>query len=101
MGEGIWYCWFESKIMEKYIFVRLSDFVSYYFNNKLYDFRVYFDNVLDLYGYWKIGIFEFFIKILLIKIVIDKILVKFVIILVNFKLLYVFFNICEFLSVSG
>lgn len=49
MGEGIWYCWFESKLMEKYIFVRLSDFVSYYFNNKLYDFRVYFDNVLDVF----------------------------------------------------
>lgn len=49
----------------------------------------------------KLVYLNFLFKILLIKIVIDKILVKFVIILVNFKLLYVFFNICEFLSVSG
>lgn len=48
--------------MEKYIFVRLSDFVSYYFNNKLYDFRVYFDNVLDLYGYWKLVYLNFLLR---------------------------------------
>lgn len=51
--------------MEKYIFVRLSEFREYYFENRLYDFKIYFDNILDLYGYWKIGIVEFFILLLM------------------------------------
>lgn len=46
--------------MEKYIFARSSDSASYYPNNKPYDFRVHLDNALDLHGYWKIGISEFF-----------------------------------------
>lgn len=70
--------------MEKYIFARSSDSASYYPNNKPYDFRVHLDNALDLHGYWKIGISEFFTKTSPTK-----------------TPLYVFSNICEFSSVSG
>lgn len=34
--------------MEKYIFVKFDECRDYYFENKLYDFKIYFDNVLDL-----------------------------------------------------
>lgn len=82
--------------MEKYIFARSSDSASYYPNNKPYDFRVHLDNALDLHGYWKIGISEFFTKTSPTKTVIDKTSAKPVTTLVNFKPLYVFSNICEF-----
>lgn len=87
--------------MEKYIFARSSVSASYYPNNKPYDFRVHLDNALDLHGYWKIGISEFFTKTSPTKTVIDKTSAKPVTTLVNFKPLYVFSNICEFSSVSG
>lgn len=51
--------------MEKYIFVKLSNCLIYYLNNKLYNFKIYFENVIDLYGYWKIGIIEFYLMIVL------------------------------------
>lgn len=51
--------------MEKYIFVKLSDCLNYYLDNKLYNFKIYFENVIDLYGYWKIGIIEFYLMIVL------------------------------------
>lgn len=51
--------------MEKYIFVKLSDCFNYYLDNKLYNFKIYFENVIDLYGYWKIGIIEFYLMIVL------------------------------------
>lgn len=86
--------------MEKYIFVRLSEFREYYFENRLYDFKIYFDNILDLYGYWKIGIVEFFILLLMKKIVIDKLILKFVMIF-YYKLLFVYFDVCDFFSVNG
>lgn len=51
--------------MEKYIFVKLSDCLNFYLDNKLYNFKIYFENVIDLYGYWKIGIIEFYLMIVL------------------------------------
>lgn len=57
--------------MEKYIFVKLSDCLNYYLDNKLYNFKIYFENVIDLYGYWKIGIIEFYLMIVLIRKIIN------------------------------
>lgn len=50
--------------MEKYIFVRSSESREYYPENRPYDFKIHLDNTLDLHGYWKIGIAEFFYFVL-------------------------------------
>lgn len=86
--------------MEKYIFVRSSDSVSYYPDNKPYDFRVHLDNSLDLHGYWKIGISEFFAMSSPKKTVIDKATLKSVTTLVNFKPIFVFFQMSASFRVS-
>lgn len=46
--------------MEKYIFVKSSDCLNYYPDNKPYNFKIHLENVIDLHGYWKIGITEFY-----------------------------------------
>lgn len=86
--------------MEKYIFVKSSDTVNYYPENKPYDFRVHLDNALNLHGYWKIGVSEFFTLTSPKKTVIDKTTSKPVTTL-NLKPLFVFSNICDFSSVNG
>lgn len=45
--------------MEKYIFVKSSDSLNYYPDNKPYNFKIHLENVIDLRGYI-IGITEFY-----------------------------------------
>ena len=46
--------------MEKYVFLKSSDSVRYFPDNKPYNFRVHLENNIDLRGYWKIEISEIF-----------------------------------------
>jgi hypothetical protein len=46
--------------MEKYIFLRSNDSLNYFPDNKPHDFRIHLENPIDLHGYWKMGICEFF-----------------------------------------
>lgn len=62
--------------MEKYIFVKSDECRDYYPENKPYDFKIHLDNALDLQGFWKIGITEFFTLSSTKKTVIDALTSK-------------------------
>ena len=46
--------------MEKFIFAKSSDSSEYFPDNKYYDFKIHLDRSINLQGYWKVGITEFF-----------------------------------------
>lgn len=100
MGERIRYRQFKLKVMEKYIFVKSSESMDYYPENKPYDFKIHLDNALDLHGFWKIGITEFFTLSSTKKTVIDKLTSK-SITTFEHKSLFVYSNVCDFSSVNG
>lgn len=100
MGEGIGYNRFENEVMEKYIFVRSSESREFYPENRPYDFKIHLDNTLDLHGYWKIGIAEFFTLSSTQKTVIDKSTSKPVTTFYH-KSLFVYSDVCDFSSVNG
>lgn len=86
--------------MEKYIFVRSSESREFYPENRPYDFKIHLDNTLDLHGYWKIGIAEFFTLSSTQKTVIDKSTSKHVTTFYH-KSLFVYSDVCDFSSVNG
>ena len=86
--------------MEKYVFLKSSDSVRYFPDNKPYNFRVHLENNIDLRGYWKIGISEFFTLASPKKIVMDKTTSKPISTFQN-KPIFVYSNICDFSNVGG
>lgn len=82
--------------MEKYIFVKSDECRDYYPENKPYDFKIHLDNALDLQGFWKLGITEFFTLSSTKKTVIDALTSKPIT-----KSLFVYSNVCDFSSVNG
>lgn len=86
--------------MEKYIFVKSDECRDYYPENKPYDFKIHLDNALDLQGFWKIGITEFFTLSSTKKTVIDALTSK-PITTFQHKSLFVYSKVCDFSSVNG
>lgn len=87
--------------MEKYIFLRSNDSLNYFPDNKPYDFKIHLENAIDLHGYWKIGICEFFtLATKKKKTIIDQETSKSIKILIN-KPVFVYSNVCDFSTVGG
>lgn len=87
-------------MMEKFIFAKSTDSLIYFPNNRHYDFKIHLDKTLNLTGYWKVGITEFFTTSTPKSTVIDKSTSK-PIVTFNRKPVYVYTDICSFSSVHG
>lgn len=85
--------------MEKFIFAKSSDSSEYFPDNKDYDFKIHLDRSINLQGYWKVGITEFFTTASPTKTSMDKNSKP--ITIFNRKPVYVYTNICSFSSVHG
>lgn len=89
------------KMMEKFIFARSTDPRIYFPDNKHYNFKIHLlDKTLDLTGYWKVFITEYFTTSSPKSTVIDKLTSK-PIVNFNRKPVYVSTDICSFSSVHG